>query len=157
MLFPLFPKRPGTAPMRAMLVVEELWQVLTSPVGDLAWEKRVAELRATLERFVEGHTIDPKYLFLLYPTADAVWEIRCTREDPSIRVLGLFAAKDVFVATHYELRENLGGWESREWKNVKKRAKARWRILFNTYPPICGARVGTLVSGAADGKYIRGA
>ena len=38
-------------------------------------ERRVAELQADLEVFVEARTIDPKYLFLLYPARDAVWEI----------------------------------------------------------------------------------
>jgi len=76
-------------------------------------EKRVAELRADLEVFVEGRIIDPKYLFLLYPAADCVWEIRSVRSNPSIRVLGLFAKRDIFVATNFAFREDLGGWQSR--------------------------------------------
>ena len=70
-------------------------------------------LQADLELFAEGQPIDPKYLFLLYPPAEGVWEIRSIRPHPSIRVLGLFAQKDVFIATNLELRENLGGWQSR--------------------------------------------
>jgi hypothetical protein len=138
-----------------MFVTEALWEILESPAGDADWEQRVGELRADLEVFVEGRTIDPKYLFLLYPAADAVWEIRSNREAPSIRVLGLFAKRNVFIATNLALRENLGGWQSRAWKEVKRLARARWRHLFHTYRPVAGTRIKLLVTGAIDGKYFR--
>lgn len=108
-----------------------------------------------LELFAEGQPIDPKYLFLLYPARDAVWEIRSVRDAPSIRVLGLFAAKDVFIATNHALRETLGGWESREWKVVKRAARACWNRLFGTYQPLTSTNVRDLVSGAIDGKYFK--
>jgi hypothetical protein len=114
-------------------------------------------LAADLEVFVEARTIDPKYLFLLYPANDAVWEIRSGREQPSIRVLGLFAWKDVFVATNHALREELGGWESREWKTVKRAARAEWRRLFNPYQPKTAIDPKQLVTGALDGKYFKAA
>jgi hypothetical protein len=142
---------------RALFVSEQLQAVLTSPEGDEAWERRVAELAADLEVFVEARTIDPKYLFLLYPANDAVWEIRSGREQPSIRVLGLFAWKDVFVATNHALREELGGWESREWKTVKRAARAEWRRLFNPYQPKTAIDPKQLVTGALDGKYFKAA
>jgi hypothetical protein len=138
-----------------MFVSEALWGVLTSPQGDEAWEQRVAELQADLEYFVEGMLIDPKYLFLLYPARDGVWEIRSVRPNPSIRVLGLFARKDVFVATNYALRENLGGWQSRDWKQVKQAAKARWTYLFHNYQPQVSTKVHSLVTGAINGTYFK--
>jgi hypothetical protein len=46
--------------------------------------------------------------------------------------MGIFAMKDVFIATNMEFRENLGGWQSREWKNVKRFARTRWAQLFHT-------------------------
>ncbi len=131
MLFPIIPRALGATIRRALFVSEELNGILTSPEGSLEWEQRVAELRADLEVFVASRTIDPKYLFLLYPSRDAVWEIRSVRGSPSIRVLGLFATTDVFIATNHALRETLGGWESREWKTVKRAARASWRRLFN--------------------------
>lgn len=156
MLFPLLPVAAGEVPERAMFVEERLWQVLDSPESnDLEWEQRVADLQAHLERFVTGEPIDPKYLFLLYPKQDAIWEIRSVRPDPSIRVLGLFAAKDVFIATNYALRESLGGWQSREWKNVKKAAQASWRGLLHPYSPIVTTEVSDLVTGALDGQYFK--
>jgi hypothetical protein len=155
MLFPIVPKRPGSSARRAMFVHERLWSVLQSPEGDDQWERRVAELQADLEVFAEGAPIDPKYFFYLYPARDGVWEIRSTRIDPSIRVLGLFAERDVFVATNHALREELGGWQSREWKRVKREASARWRHLFYAYKPMKGTDIHNKVSGALDGQYFR--
>jgi hypothetical protein len=155
MLFPLMPKAAGAPATRAMFVAEALWGVLNSPVGDDAWEKRVGELRADLERFVVGDPIDPSYLFLLYPARDAVWEIRSTRPDPSIRVLGLFARRDVYVATNHALREDLEGWQSRAWRDVKRAAAAAWRRLFHPYLPSRQKSVKRLVTGALDGKYYK--
>lgn len=104
---------------------------------------------------MEGQTLDPKYLFMLTPKRDAVWEIRCTRPDPQIRVLGLFAAKDVFVATHHELRSDLGTFESRAWKDAKRRARTEWQALAHTYQPLSSANILDLVTGAVDGKYFK--
>jgi hypothetical protein len=155
MLFPVLPQARGATIRRALFVSERLNAVLTSPQGDPEWERRVAELQADLETFVEARTIDPKYLFLLYPARDAVWEIRSTREEPSIRVLGLFAWRDVFIATNHALREELQGWDSREWKIVKRTARAEWRRLFNPYDPRGGTDAKKLVTGALDGKYFK--
>jgi len=155
MLFPVLPRARGATIRRVLFVSEGLHAVLSSPKGDEAWERRVAELSADLEVFVEARTIDPKYLFLLSPAHDAVWEIRSGRDQPSIRVLGLFAWKDVFIATNHALREDLGGWESREWKTVKSVARAEWRKLFNPYQPKVGTDPKQLVTGALDGKYFK--
>jgi len=155
MLYVLRPSAPGTASRRAMLLTQGLWDVLNSPEGDDEWEQRVAELRADLEVFAEGMPIDPKYLFLLYPAANCVWEIRSIRSDPSIRILGFFAKRDVFIATNYALRKELGGWQSRDWKRVKREAQAKWRWLFKTYQPLSGTSVKKLVTGAIDGKYFK--
>jgi hypothetical protein len=155
MLFPVLPRARGSTVRRALFASESLNAILTSPQGDPQWERRVAELQADLEVFVEGRTIDPKYLFLLYPARDAVWEIRSTREEPSIRVLGLFACKNVFIATNHALRENLDGWESRQWKTVKRNARAEWRKLFNPYSPKVCSDATKLATGALDGKYFK--
>ena len=155
-LYPLEPRAAGSAARRAMFLSEPLWTLLSTEHSDEAMEERMGFLQADLEQFSNGHSIDPKYLFLLSPVRDAVWEIRSTRPSPSIRVLGLFAARDVFVATNHALREDLHGWESRQWREVKRAAKARWRQLFHTYDPIASTNHHDLVSGAIDGKYFKG-
>jgi hypothetical protein len=155
MLFPLLPRAPGSPVRRALFVAEDLWSILTSDIGDPEWERRVGQLQADLEVFVEGRVIDPKYLFLLYPCAKGVWEIRSVRDQPSIRVLGLFAKRDVFIATNAALREDLGGWQSREWKEVKRRAQAQWRWLFPSYQPVVSSHVQDVATGALNGRYFK--
>ncbi|WP_143099559.1 hypothetical protein [Bradyrhizobium sp. cf659] len=118
-------------------------------------EERLGALQADLELFAEGQPIDPKYLFLLYPASEGVWEIRSVRPAPSIRVLGFFAKKDVFIATNIALRENLGGWESRAWKDVKRSARTRWGHLFHTHRPLISTNLSDLVTGSIDGKYFK--
>lgn len=138
-----------------MFVSEDIWALLSTEHEDLEMEERVGTLQADLEQFAEGRSIDPKYLFLLYPASEGVWEIRSVRPEPSIRVLGFFAKKDVFVATNLALRENLGGWESREWKDVKRSARTRWGHLFHTYQPLISTNLSDLVTGAINGKYFK--
>jgi len=155
MLYPVIPRAAGAPIQRAMFIDEALQAVLESPEADDAWEKRVGELRADLERFVTGEPIDPSYLYLLYPTRDCVWEIRSVRPDPSIRVLGLFALKDVYIATNHALREHLEGWQSRAWVEVKRTARAAWRRLFGTFTAMMDTNIHSLVTGALDGRYFK--
>jgi hypothetical protein len=152
---PLLPLSPADAPIRAMFIGERLWDALMSPEGDDEWEKRIGELRADLEVFVTQPSIDPNYLFLLFPSREAVWEIRSTGTDPSIRVLGLFALKDAFVAADFALRADLGGWQSRAWKDIKRNARTVWRAIFGSYGPVVTTNVHDLVTGAISGKYFK--
>jgi hypothetical protein len=155
-LFPVLPKARGATIRRALFVNEAVHVLLNSPEGeDEEWERRIANLQADLEVFVEARSIAPSYLFLLYPCRDAVWEIRSTRPKPSIRVLCLFAWQDVLIATSHALREELGGWQSREWKIVKRDARAGWRRLFPTYDPQITTDPKSIVTGAQDGKYFK--
>jgi hypothetical protein len=110
---------------------------------------------ADLEAFVEGIALHPRYLFLLFPAREGVWEIRSMRPDPSIRVLGRFADVDVFIATNYALRHELGGWRSRAWRDVKLSARTVWTNLFHTYRPIITTNVHDVVTGAINGKYFK--
>ena len=155
MLWPMLPRARRVTIRRAMFVGEALQEMLESPEGDEEWEERVGKLRADLELFVTSKKIDPKYLFLLYPSRDCVWEIRSVRDAPSVRVLGLFAQKNVFIATNHALRSDLGGWQSRAWKKVKRAALAAWRVLFHTYLPVGGANIRTFVTGAISGDYYQ--
>jgi hypothetical protein len=155
MLYPLLPISPGATIRRAMFVAEPLWDELNSPEGDLEWEERIGYLWADLENFVTAREIEPKYLFLLYPAGDCIWEIRSRQPSPSVRVLGLFAVKDRFIATNYALRSSLGGWQSREWKAVKRAGRAVWRWLFPAYDPVETTDVSIVVTGAINGKYFK--
>jgi hypothetical protein len=155
MLFPLIPRAPGTSPRRALLLGSELWSFLQETSEDPEWEDRKGFLQADLEVFAEGQPIGPKYLFLLYPAREAVWEIRSARPNPSIRVLGRFAKKNIFIATNFARRDDLGGWQSRAWRDVKLRSRTIWTHLFHTYRPLETTDVNDVVSGAIDGKYFK--
>jgi len=149
MLYPLIPKAAGTTIRRAMFIGEDLWATLNAPPGENAeWEDRIGRLQADLEVFVTEQNITPSYLFLLCPSSEAVWEIRSVRDQPSLRVLGLFPLKDTFVSTNLAKREDLGGWQSRAWVEVKKAARAIWRKLFSTYRPIETKNINDVCSGA---------
>ena len=155
MLFPLIPIAPGASVRRALFVAEDLWSVLQSPEGDAEWEERIGNLIADLENFVTADEISPRYLFLLSPARDCVWEIRSVVHQPSIRVLGQFGLKDILVTTNFALREDLGAWNSPAWREVKRRSIAIWRALFTIYKPVQTVNVSDVVSGATNGKYVK--
>lgn len=155
MLFPLTPKAAGATTRRAMFVVERLWNELNSPEGDAEWEGRIGRLRADLEVYITEEVISPKYLFLLYPSSDGVWEIRSVRDQPSLRVLGLFALVDVFVSTNHARRDELEGWQSRAWKTVKRIAMAVWRQIFPTYNPKITCNAGEVCSGVTNEIFYK--
>jgi hypothetical protein len=155
-LFLVEPRVAGTSAKRVMLVHESLWNFLHEEGPDDEWEDRKGFLLADLDLFAEGAPIGPKYLFLLYRAEEAVWEIRSVRPNPSIRVLGRFVAKDIFVATNFALRDELGGWQSRKWRDVKVMSRTIWTRLFHNYEPLKSANVHEVVSGAINGKYFKG-
>jgi hypothetical protein len=138
-----------------MFVSEDVWSLLSMEHQNEEMEDRMGLLQADLESFVGGRVIDPKYLFLLSPAREGTWEIRSVRPEPSVRVLGFFAMKDVFIGTNLALREELKGWESREWKDVKRLARTRWSHLFHTFQPLKSLNISDLVTGSIDGKYFK--
>lgn len=155
LLYPVIPRAKGTSVRRPMFLTEELKRAFESEYLDQAWEERMGALEAELDTFVNGDLLTPKYLFLLTPTRDRIWEIRSTKEDPSIRVLVQFAQKDVLIATHYELRSDLNGWDSQEWKKAKRRAGAIWRNIFPAYNSLGSTNIHDLVTGAINGKWFK--
>ena len=155
MLFRLPQRLPWITPYRAMLITPRLLEYLSGPWVSIEEEDRAARLHADLEVFVGANTIDPKYIRRLWPPRDNIWEIRSIRDQPSLRVIGAFAEKDLFVATNHERRDELGGWQSRQWRDCKLRCKTDWSNLFHTYPRHTGATIHDHVSGAIDGKYFR--
>jgi hypothetical protein len=69
--------------------------------------------------------------------------------------MGLFPISDTLVSTDYERRETLGGWQSREWKKVKRRARAVWRVLFPTYDPVVTTDLKQVCSGATNEIFYK--
>jgi len=139
--------------IRRMYITDELRQALGNPSP--ADVERFARLEADLGMFVTSPTIDPKYVQLLMPVRNAVWEIRSVRPRPSIRVTGLFAEKDIFIATQHYLRAPLGGFDTREWRDAIERAKTAWRNLFPGYDPSNETDATKLITGAISGQYFK--
>ena len=157
MLQPLIPRSNQPMRYRALLMTERFQQEISEASEEYLDKVRRGELRADLETFITQPTLDHKYLFWLHPLTDCVWEIRSVREEPTIRVLGFFPEKDVFIATNINRRDELGGWESEAWKQAKRDALAQWRVIFHTYQPLGknGEDTDDFFSGAIPGKFFK--
>jgi hypothetical protein len=111
-----------------------------------------AAARAVLEAFVDGGYVtiaaDPfrkaatALLARVHPVADEVWDFRCLDPRPGIRVLGSFAATDVFVALTWDYRENF----DKDWPAHVAECKREWRRLFGDVPPFRGKTLNDYVS-----------
>lgn len=154
-LYPLVPLARNAPRLRLMYLTKDVFEALNQTRERTEEIERYAQMEADLGEFVTSPTLDPKYLFLLSPVRDSVWEIRTVRPSPGIRTMGLFAEKDIFIATNYASRDQLPGWNSPEWKAAKSRAATEWRNLFPGYEPLRVMDVKQLVTGAIDGKYFK--
>jgi hypothetical protein len=137
----LRPVLPATAMKRFIFVAPEILSLLDGPWETLELEIRWKHVRADLERFVAGGIIvvgDEGYMKPLEPVEDEVWEIRCIDPNPSVRIFGSFAEKDVFIALGKRYRQDLAEKSSQAWAEAIRECKADWRSLFLTYPPHSG-------------------
>lgn len=146
---------PAGCPRRQLYLDQRLFDEIVAERDDLDLMDRFAELEADLAQFITSPTLHDGYIKQLSPSRDVVWEIRSVEPEPQLRVFGLFAAKNVFVATHYEDRNHLGSFESQAWREEKRRARTIWNQLFNAYHPFDAEDIHGLLDGAIDGKYFR--
>ena len=149
------PKISSDRPLRNLYLTEELFDEVYEEKEDSHEIEMFARLIADLEVFVTSDTIDPGYLWCLEPARDGVWEIRSTRQEPQIRVFGVFAAKNIFVGTHHTLRGDLAKKDSKQWKIEIRRAKGIWRRLFPAYTHQKTKEPNQLFTGALDEKYFK--
>lgn len=118
-------------------------------------EFRGSQLRQFLDQFTEGKKItiseepykkpNTTYMAPIDPVEDRVFDIR-NRDKPAVRVLGAFAERDVFVALIWDYRVNLGGPDSKEWRDFRERCKAEWRKRFFMYEPLSGVNRNELAT-----------
>jgi len=141
----LLPALPSQRLVRRMIVSPDIAALVLGPWTEPDWEERCNYLRADLDRFISGQTIPVtagklndrhSYLKQLIPAAGEIWEIRSRDPDPSLRVMGRFAAVDVFVALAWYKRASLGGPSSRPWRDATVQCATDWRNLFPAYEPI---------------------
>ena len=149
------PKVPSDRSLRKLYLTRELFDKVYEEKEGLSEIEMFANLIADLEVFVTSETIDPDYLWCLEPSQDGIWEIRSKRQEPQIRVFGVFAAKNIFVGTHHKLRGDLGNKNSEQWKIEIRSAKSIWRNLFPAYTHKKTNDLNQLFTGALDEKYFR--
>ena len=141
--------------IRRLYLTKQLYAKVYEEKETESEKKMFENLKADLQVFVSSNTIDPKYLWCLRPPENGIWEIRSTRQRPQIRVFGAFAAKDVFIGTHYKLRDELGKIDSRQWEMEIARTKTIWTDHFPTYTHKKTTDQKQLFTGALDEKYFR--
>jgi hypothetical protein len=154
-LVPLAPLSRRAQIRRALFVTAEIWERLNGATRDEIDQARYGSLRADLEVFVGASEIYPNYLFWLTKRSDLVWEIRSVADIPSIRVLGRFAAQDVFVALTIEERSELEGWNSEQWRRAIRTTIQRWRAIFPAYQPCQGSKADDFFTGAIPDRYFK--
>jgi hypothetical protein len=138
---------PGLLPRRTLYISEKVRQFITgtAPGMDIKKRGRWLMARAVLEAFVDGKWItiksNPKSraeMGILCPHKDGIWEIRDVKPRPSLRILGSFVRKDVFIALAPYERVELGAKGSEGWANALQNYKAQWTTLFNRHQPMSG-------------------
>lgn len=153
-LFFLPPLIPSVGVGREMFVSEEIHAVAHPPWPTTKVGRRHAQMRGYLDAFTEGRRItvaDDPYrkpkstnLARIDPVAHEVFDFRCIAPKPGIRILGCFAAFNLFIALTWNGRENLS--DDRAWRDEIERCKAAWRRLFPTYPPFRGDNLNAYLS-----------
>lgn len=150
-LYPVVPVYGGP-PRRFMFLSRELKSEIDNPAE--GHEDRFAELKADLTGFLVNSAIHMDYLKQLKPARNAVWEIRCYYDEPSIRVFGQFAMKNVFIAMTARYRADLGPLQDPNWEYEIRRVRHMWRLLFPSYSAKTSANPENLFDGAIDEKYF---
>jgi len=89
--------------------------------------ERWATLEAAISHFIEGGLITEDLIKQLKPQNYEHWELRSRKPRPSLRVFGRFAKPDVFVGTHVDRRDRLGGMWSPEFEHEKLVCEEHWR------------------------------
>lgn len=139
-LYQLEPLAPGAQTKRALLLMTPMQQALSGPWAGKAERMRLGViLRQDLERYVtgrllrlslEGRELADEEMKRL-TDAREIWEYK-SPEKPGIRVFGRFARKDVFIATHWQWRRQLGAYGSRAWQHEMKMCERAWNQVLPT-------------------------
>jgi hypothetical protein len=138
---------PGLYSRRTLYISEKVRQFITAtaPGMDVKMRGRWLTARAVLENFVDGKWITIKSkpnskaeMGILCPHEDGIWEIRDVKPKPSLRILGSFVRKDVFIALAPYERLELGEKGSEGWTSALQNYKAQWIAMFNGHQPMFG-------------------
>jgi hypothetical protein len=137
---------PGLPRMRSVYASIPVRNLIEGPWSDKQEERRAFELRAEIDWFIDGKPVYLRvdyevgtfaWLARLNPPSEEVWEIRSLKPKPSLRILGTFARRDVFIALIWAKRTVLGAGDSEQWKEVIQQFKQEWINYFEV-PPVSG-------------------
>jgi hypothetical protein len=79
-------------------------------------DEALAQMGQQLNAFVLGHYMEDGIdMRRLEPIENGVWEIRSYFKKPFLRVFGWFVLPTVFVAAHYEVRDDLEKRRGPKW------------------------------------------
>ncbi|MES2845606.1 MAG: hypothetical protein V4747_11305 [Pseudomonadota bacterium] len=149
---------------RVILATAEVLKELSPSTAQYVDPSNAGQLRAWVDGFTAGRRVtvgsDKNRLVdvkILNPQADEVWEIR-KRDEPSTRIFGRFAMKDVFIATNIKTSRDLFSvqWITGEyirwpvWRQEIRRCKTVWRNIFAAYEPVSGGQLNDYLSNFVD-------
>lgn len=141
------PAIPVEAHLRIVLLTPEIQEELDDKLLDRDAEHRTGAFLADLDHFIAGGEITigdrrDKHAFLkrLEPEGEQVWELRSVDPKPSVRAFGTFADTDILVLTHMRLRTELGGFNSRAFRQEIRRTRQIWHGIFHPYRPLASEK-----------------
>ncbi|MEH6725196.1 MAG: hypothetical protein V7703_03490, partial [Hyphomicrobiales bacterium] len=144
--------------LRHMFIHEEIDRRLKLAMdGDNQDDMRFGALQRVMEDYTTGKLITVAHQpygkkktamwAKTSPAADEIWDIRVVDPSASLRVLGGFAAMDVFVALEWEFRENLdNGLNMPLWNKFIRRAKTKWETCLPNYVRLSGGKTSDYIS-----------
>ena len=147
---------------RVMLISKEVKHLLDGT--QVAQAARAKSLLADLQSFVKGEALSmcfrpyehgEAYFGRLDPVGSCVWDVRSRKPNPGIRVLGMFAEVDTFVAFNWWPRSKKVSWSGKEplgdknsinWRIAMHDCDTQWHATLPGEVPIAGLEVNRYVS-----------
>lgn len=148
---------------RVMLISREITELLNG--ANAAQKARAKRLLADLQSFVKGEVISiclrpyehgEAYFGRLDPVGSSIWDVRSRKPDPGLRIFGMFADLDTFVAlswwprsikVSWALKEPLGDKNSLNWRIAMHDCDSQWHSTLPGEVAVSGLEVERYVSG----------
>lgn len=151
-LVELMPSLPGSSCMRRVLVSCHVYNFLNcAPSTPLEVIPKIADTRYALDRFITGASISvnmtpydhekPSSTELSRLDIErSIWQFRIRDPKPQIRILGMFAERDTFVALDYANRDTM------YYPASESITQSQWDDLFQGIPPVTGEKIDAYIS-----------
>lgn len=149
-LIELLPQFPGAPTMRRVLVNHHVFNYLKNAPGtprDLI--PKIADTRFVLDNFTTGAEISVcmqpykskhSTQLALLDAERAIWEFRVSRPKPLVRVFGMFAQRDTFVALDYGHRGKV------DFSASMNTTESQWAVIFDKLSPFSGENINDYIS-----------